>query len=70
MRRLGTSDEVARAVLWLGSDDSSFITGATIPIDGGQLAGTKPVRMFRQGQRIGGPGDTYKPSGSSLSENN
>jgi len=52
MRRLGTSDEVARTVLWLGSDDSSFITGATIPIDGGQLAGTKPDHMYRQGQRM------------------
>ena len=52
MRRLGTSDEVAGTVLWLGSDDSSFITGATIPIDGGQLAGTKPEHMYRKGQRM------------------
>jgi NAD(P)-dependent dehydrogenase (short-subunit alcohol dehydrogenase family) len=52
MRRLGTSDEVARTVLWLGSDESSFITGATIPIDGGQSAGSKPERMYRQGQRM------------------
>ncbi|CDM59002.1 MULTISPECIES: SDR family NAD(P)-dependent oxidoreductase [Rhizobium] len=52
MRRLGNSDEVARTVLWLGSDDSSFITGAIVPIDGGQFAGTKPERMYRQGQRM------------------
>jgi len=33
--RLGRSEEVATAVLFLASDLSSFITGATIPIDGG-----------------------------------
>ena len=43
----GTTDEVADTVLWLCSDQSSFITGATIPIDGGQLAGNKPPQMYR-----------------------
>lgn len=33
--RLGQPEEVATAVLFLASDLSSFITGATIPIDGG-----------------------------------
>src|SRR5258708_18514702 len=33
MRRLGTANEVAKAVLWLGSDESSFITGATLSVD-------------------------------------
>lgn len=50
MRRVGTAKEVAATVLWLCSDQASFITGATIPIDGGQLAGLKPTRMYRQGQ--------------------
>jgi len=50
MRRIGTAKEVAAAVLWLCSDQASFVTGATIPIDGGQLAGLKPARMYRQGQ--------------------
>lgn len=48
MRRIGMPEEVARAVLWLGSDASSFVTGTTLPIDGGQAAGAKPERMFRQ----------------------
>ena len=48
MRRVGTAEEVANAVLWLGSDASSFVTGVTLPIDGGQSAGVKPERMFRQ----------------------
>jgi NAD(P)-dependent dehydrogenase (short-subunit alcohol dehydrogenase family) len=50
MRRTGTPAEVARTVLWLCSDDSSFITGSVIPIDGGQLAGNKPPQMYRPGQ--------------------
>src|SRR5207249_1709931 len=32
MRRIGTADEVAAAVVWLCSDAASFITGATLPI--------------------------------------
>lgn len=36
MNRMGTTDEVAAAVTWLCSDAASFITGVTVPIDGGQ----------------------------------
>ena len=55
MRRVGTAAEVARAVLWLCSDESSFITGTVIPIDGGQSAGNKPPQMYRQGQPMADP---------------
>ena len=50
MRRTGTASEVAQTVLWLCSPQSSFITGAVIPVDGGQSAGFKPPQMYRQGQ--------------------
>jgi NAD(P)-dependent dehydrogenase (short-subunit alcohol dehydrogenase family) len=56
MRRIGTAAEVAQAVLWLCSGQSSFITGAVIPIDGGQAAGNKPPQMYRQGQPMTAPG--------------
>ena len=50
MRRIGTPSEVAQVVLWLCCGQSSFITGAVIPIDGGQSAGNKPAQMYRPGQ--------------------
>lgn len=36
--RLGTSEEVAKAVVFLASDDASFITGANLLVDGGYTA--------------------------------
>jgi 3alpha(or 20beta)-hydroxysteroid dehydrogenase len=34
MRRMGTADEVAQLVLFLLSDEASYITGAEVAIDG------------------------------------
>ena len=37
--RVGIPEDIARAVLYLASDDSSFVTGTTLVVDGGGLAG-------------------------------
>lgn len=34
--RPGTAEEVAKAIGFLASDDASFITGVTLPVDGGR----------------------------------
>jgi NAD(P)-dependent dehydrogenase (short-subunit alcohol dehydrogenase family) len=43
LRRIGAPDDVTGAVLWLCSEDASFVNGATIAVDGGQLAGRPRV---------------------------
>jgi NAD(P)-dependent dehydrogenase (short-subunit alcohol dehydrogenase family) len=40
MQRIGRTAEVAAAAVWLCSDQASFVTGTTMTIDGGKLAGT------------------------------
>jgi NAD(P)-dependent dehydrogenase (short-subunit alcohol dehydrogenase family) len=37
-KRLATTEEVANAVVFLASDRASFISGASLPVDGGKLA--------------------------------
>jgi NAD(P)-dependent dehydrogenase (short-subunit alcohol dehydrogenase family) len=42
LRRVGTAEEIAESIFWLGSPQSSFVTGATLTVDGGKLAGPIP----------------------------
>jgi NAD(P)-dependent dehydrogenase (short-subunit alcohol dehydrogenase family) len=37
--RIGTGDDIANAVLYLASDESSFVTGEALVVDGGGVAG-------------------------------
>jgi NAD(P)-dependent dehydrogenase (short-subunit alcohol dehydrogenase family) len=51
LRRLGTPEDVAKAVLFLASDDAAWITGADLFVDGGmsiQLGEALVYPPFRQ----------------------
>ena len=39
VKRLGTPEEIARVIVFVTSADASYMTGASIPVDGGMLAG-------------------------------
>jgi NAD(P)-dependent dehydrogenase (short-subunit alcohol dehydrogenase family) len=45
LQRVGRPEEVAAAAVWLCSDQAGFITGTTLTIDGGKLAGTPPFQV-------------------------
>jgi 2-deoxy-D-gluconate 3-dehydrogenase len=59
LRRLGQVEDVVGAALWLASDASSYVTGATIAIDGGVAPGVpedwRALRLNRPGKH--GSGD-------------
>jgi NAD(P)-dependent dehydrogenase (short-subunit alcohol dehydrogenase family) len=38
MKRVGTPEEIAQTIVFVASDQASFITGASIAVDGGKLA--------------------------------
>ena len=45
--RMGRPDEIARAVLFLGSEDAEYITGEILEVDGGALAGRYSLPLSR-----------------------
>lgn len=39
MRRMAPAEEISPAIVWLCSDEASFVTGAAYQVDGGRMAG-------------------------------
>jgi NAD(P)-dependent dehydrogenase (short-subunit alcohol dehydrogenase family) len=39
--RIGEPEEIAAAIAFLASEDAAWITGVTLPVDGGMLAGPR-----------------------------
>ena len=46
LRRMGVPEEIARAVIFLASDEASFVTGATLIVDGGLTVTDYPSLPF------------------------
>ena len=39
VKRVGLPEEIAQVIVFLASDKASFMTGASVAVDGGKLAG-------------------------------
>lgn len=50
LRRVGEAEDVAKAALFLASDESSFVTGINLPVDGGLTAGSYGMMQSLQGE--------------------
>jgi NAD(P)-dependent dehydrogenase (short-subunit alcohol dehydrogenase family) len=60
--RTGTPEDIARAALWLASDDSSYVTGDALVVDGGLAAGPSWSQLE---QRRSGMAEVFSQSASS-----
>ena len=47
IRRAGLPEDIANAALWLASDDSGFVTGHALVVDGGISAGQQWPQQMR-----------------------
>ncbi len=54
IRRAGRPPDIANAALWLASDDSSFINGASLVVDGGLTCGGQWSAAIASGEALAG----------------
>ena len=54
IKRTGLPEDIAKAALWLASDDSSFVNGHALVVDGGYIGGSKwtdTMNMMNEGTK-------------------
>jgi NAD(P)-dependent dehydrogenase (short-subunit alcohol dehydrogenase family) len=64
IRRAGLPEDIARAALWLASDDASFVNGQAIVVDGGLTSGrpwSQTPEAMRRHEPMVPPGEYPKP---------
>jgi 3alpha(or 20beta)-hydroxysteroid dehydrogenase len=49
--RSAQPDEIAQVALFLASDESSFMTGSEVVVDGGRIAGSRPPQVGQSAKR-------------------
>jgi NAD(P)-dependent dehydrogenase (short-subunit alcohol dehydrogenase family) len=49
MKRLGTVEDIANAVLYFASEEAAYVTGQTIVVDGGQVLPESPAALEQMG---------------------
>jgi NAD(P)-dependent dehydrogenase (short-subunit alcohol dehydrogenase family) len=67
IRRAGLPEDIARAALWLASDDASFVNGQAIVVDGGLTSGrpwSQTPEAMRRREPMVPPGEYPKPGRS------
>ncbi|TFF92916.1 MAG: glucose 1-dehydrogenase [Promethearchaeota archaeon] len=52
IKRAGTPEDIAKAVLWLASDDASFVNGHALVVDGGGVLGRKFDETLEEFQEL------------------
>ncbi|MFW9822518.1 MAG: glucose 1-dehydrogenase [Candidatus Thorarchaeota archaeon] len=53
IKRVGLPEDMAKAALWLASDDSTFVSGHPLVVDGGLIGGRMPAQNQEQWEEMG-----------------
>jgi NAD(P)-dependent dehydrogenase (short-subunit alcohol dehydrogenase family) len=63
LKRAGTPEDIAAAAVYLASEQSSWMTGQTLVLDGGMTLGLAPDQSQSAADGVGEPGAAHRPGG-------